>query len=557
MDLQDIRKKIDDVDTRMFECIVDRLKLVEEVVLWKDANNMSIYDPEREQSLISEKRNIATNMGFSADTAEEILRAIIAESHLQEKKFLASDNTSPLKIRKRIIADHPDLVDIFSLISKKYKNFFFLESLGDDEWNQSSYLGFAPKTIFAIKNFEVFVDGVSHGTKSDPFLWLEEQFKPYQNLVANTKETGFVGGLIGHVNFEAVKYAEKSLDLKSHAGFYDVEFGLFLDGLIYNRKTEELEYVFTEEDRFEEVLELLSEDFLNAEDEDNNNDGDDDGVKKSIITKKSVSFTDEKMDEYIDLCKEEIYAGNVFQIVPSRKFNYEITENNNFELGFYKKLRETNPSPNMFYINFEDRKIIGSSPEMIAKIQGKRIETYPIAGTRSRGKTPQEDAKLSAKMLSDDKEVAEHLMLVDMARNDLGRVCEFGTVKVEEIMALKKYSHVQHLVSRVVGKIKPNISSLRAVLSNFPMGTVVGSPRIEALKILQKYEVEPRGPYAGGVGYWSITGDMQLSLAIRSLFIYNNKAFAQAGAGVVFDSVPRFEREEIDKKAENVKSLLY
>ncbi|HID92036.1 TPA: hypothetical protein EYP45_02870, partial [Candidatus Peregrinibacteria bacterium] len=502
--------------------------------------------------LISEKRNMATEFGISPDTAEEIFRAIIAESHLQEKKFLQSDITSPLKIRRRSIQNHVDLLDIFSLISKKYKNFFFLESLGDDEWNHSSYLGFSPKKIFAIKDFEVFIDGVSQGKKTDPFSWLEEQFAPYQNLVANTKENGFVGGLVGHINFEAVKYTEKSLNLESHSGFFDVEFGLYLDGLIYNRKTEELEYIFTEEDRFEEVLDVLNTQKIENSEETN----------MSKILKKSVSFSDKKMDEYIEECKKEIYAGNVFQIVPSRKFNYEIIrgkkeeENNNFEVDVYKKLRETNPSPNMFFINFEDRKIIGSSPEMITKIQGKRIETYPIAGTRSRGNTPQEDAKLSAKMLSDEKEVAEHLMLVDMARNDLGKVCEYGSVKVEEIMALKKYSHVQHMVSRVAGKIKPNISSLQAALSNFPMGTVVGSPRIEALKILQKHEKELRGPYAGGIGYWSITGDMQLSLAIRSLFIHKNSAFAQAGAGVVFDSIARFEREEIEKKAKNIIGLL-
>ncbi|HIQ56666.1 TPA: chorismate-binding protein [Candidatus Gracilibacteria bacterium] len=552
MNLQEIRKKIDGVDTRIFHCIIERLQLVEEVVKWKDANNMSIYDAEREKELISEKRNMATEFGISPDTAEEIFRAIIAESHLQEKKFLQSDITSPLKIRRRSIQNHVDLLDIFSLISKKYKNFFFLESLGDDEWNHSSYLGFSPKKIFAIKDFEVFIDGVSQGKKTDPFSWLEEQFAPYQNLVANTKENGFVGGLVGHINFEAVKYTEKSLNLESHSGFFDVEFGLYLDGLIYNRKTEELEYIFTEEDRFEEVLDVLNTQKIENSEETN----------MSKILKKSVSFSDKKMDEYIEECKKEIYAGNVFQIVPSRKFNYEIIrgkkeeENNNFEVDVYKKLRETNPSPNMFFINFEDRKIIGSSPEMITKIQGKRIETYPIAGTRSRGNTPQEDAKLSAKMLSDEKEVAEHLMLVDMARNDLGKVCEYGSVKVEEIMALKKYSHVQHMVSRVAGKIKPNISSLQAALSNFPMGTVVGSPRIEALKILQKHEKELRGPYAGGIGYWSITGDMQLSLAIRSLFIHKNSAFAQAGAGVVFDSIARFEREEIEKKAKNIIGLL-
>ncbi len=552
MNLEAIRKQIDGVDRTIIDCIVQRLHLVEKVVKWKDENNMSIYDAPREQRLLAEKRDLASEFGISPDTIEEIFRSIIAESHLQEKKFLQSDNTSPLKIRRRVIDKHASLLDIFSIIAKKYTNFFFLESLGDDEWNNYSYLGFAPKKIFAIKDFEVFIDGVSQGKKEDPFAWLEEQFAPYQNLVANTKEAGFVGGLIGYINFEAIKYKEKSLDLPSHPNFYDVEFGLYLDALIYNRKTEELEYVFADEDRFSAISELLQD---NREEQmhtvKNNN--------TAHMT--SVSFSDTEMDAYINRCKEEIYAGNVFQIVPSRKFNYEIkrgdeNDRTTFEVEFYKKLRITNPSPNMFYLHFDERKIIGSSPEMIAKIQGKRIETYPIAGTRSRGKTPQEDAKLSAEMLSDEKEVAEHLMLVDMARNDLGKVCEYGSITVEEIMALKKYSHVQHLVSRVVGKIKPGISSLEASLSNFPMGTVVGSPRIEAIKILQKNEPELRGPYAGGVGYWSITGDMQLSLAIRSLFIHENSAFAQAGAGIVFDSVARFERSEIEKKSQNIRSLL-
>ncbi len=542
MNLSDIRKNIDEIDSQIFNFIIQRLKLVESVVLWKKENNMKIFDEKREKEMIAEKRELAEKLGFSADTAEEILRAIIAESHLQEKKFLKSDESSPLKIRRKIIENHPTLFELFTKISQKEKNFFFLESLGDDEWNHSSFLGFAPKKIFAIKNNEIFIDGKSLGTHEKPLQWLEEQFKPYQNLVANSREKGFVGGLVGHINFEAVRYLEPSLTLQSHKDFYDAEFGLFLDGLIYNRKTEELEYVFTEEDRFEKVLEILQENIS------------DEKTEQCLQGKnRTISSSDEEMDKMIDECKKEIVAGNIFQIVPSRKFEYEIDGS---EIEFYKQLRKLNPSPNMFFLHFDERKMIGSSPEMIAKIQGKRIETYPIAGTRSRGDTPQEDAKLSAKMLSDEKEVAEHLMLVDMARNDLGRVCEFGSVKVEEIMALKKYSHVQHLVSRVVGKIKPEISSLQAALANFPMGTVVGSPRIEALKILKRLEKEPRGPYAGAVGYWSITGDMQLTLAIRSLFIAGKKAFAQAGAGIVFDSIAKHEREEIEKKSKNIRTLL-
>lgn len=541
MNLSDIRKKIDLLDTRLLETLSERYKCVKEVVLWKEKNGKDIYDAQREEQIINTQKNKSDRYNISADTIEDIFRSLFAESHIQEKKFLTDDKTSPRKIRRRIIENHPSLFEIFSKISQKEKNFFFLESLGDDEWNHSSFLGFSPKKVFAIKNNEVFLDGISQGFHKDPLEWLEEQFAPYQNLVPNTREKGFVGGLVGHINFEAVRYCEPSLEtLKSHDDFYDVEFGLFLDGLVYNRKTETLEYVFTEEDRFEQVEKLLQFDSIPSE-----------NMLKGKNAK--VNFSDVELEKMVEECKQEIEAGNIFQIVPSRRFNYDISGS---ELVFYKKLREVNPSPNMFYIHFEERRIIGSSPEMIAKIQGKRIETYPIAGTRSRGKTPQEDAQLSAKMLSDEKEVAEHLMLVDMARNDLGRVCEYGSVTVEEIMALKKYSHVQHLVSRVVGKIKPNISSLQAALSNFPMGTVVGSPRIEALKILEKMEASPRGPYAGAVGYWSITGDMQLSLAIRSLFISGKKAFAQAGAGIVFDSVPEYEREEIEKKSMNIRMLL-
>lgn len=544
MNLDEIRKSIDKKDTEIFTKIAERLQLVEQVVRWKDQNGKKIYDAQREKIIIQAKRELAEKLGISADTGEEILRAIIAESHIQEKKFLKNDETSPRKVRRKRILQHPNLLEIFSRISQKEKNFCFLESLGDDEWNQHSMMAFAPKKIFAAKQNEIFIDGISQGTVKNPLDWLTQQFAPYQNLVENSREEGFVGGLMGHMGFEAINYIEPSLQLKSHADFYDFEFGLYLDALVYNRKTEALEYIFIDEDRSEYIENLLLSPKQNPEI----------SQKTKTCTGKFLkkTFSDEELDEVIAECKKEIEIGNIFQIVPSQKFFYEISGSS---LEFYTRLRKSNPSPHMFFLQFDDRKIIGSSPEMIAKIVGKRIETYPIAGTRSRGKTPQEDAKLSAEMLSDDKEVAEHLMLVDMARNDLGRVCEFGSVNVEEIMALKKYSHVQHLVSRVSGKISDKSSNIEAMMSNFPMGTVSGSPRIEAIKLIAKLEKEPRGPYAGGVGFWSATGDMTFALAIRSFFSKGNKGFAQAGAGIVYDSVPQYEREEIEKKSLNIRSL--
>lgn len=539
MDLQSIRTLIDRQDTEIFQNIGKRLQLVKKVVQWKKENGVPIFDAEREELIISQKREMAERFGFSADTAEEIIRALIAESHLQEKQFLENDETSPRKVRRKKIKSHPSLFQIFEQMSKTEKNFFFLESLGDDEWSHRTFLGANPKKVFAAKGNDVFIDGKKVGEVENPLEWLQEQFLPYQHLVENTRSKNFVGGLVGHLNFESVRYWEKTLHLESHPDFYDFEFGLFLDGLVYDRKTEELEYVFADEDRSQELQHMFAQ--IQSEDD------------PYMTEYQGSNFSDEGLDQMIEECKTEIEAGNVFQIVPSRSFSYQFSGS---DVSFYKRLRESNPSPNMFFIHFEERRLIGSSPEMIAKTQGKRIETYPIAGTRSRGTTPQEDAILSAEMLSDEKEVAEHLMLVDMARNDLGRVCEYGSVKVEETMALKKYSHVQHLVSRVVGKMKEGVSSLDAALANFPMGTVVGSPRIEALKILERLENSPRGPYAGGVGYWSINGDLQLSLAIRSFFLSGEKGFAQAGAGVVFDSVPKNERKEIEKKSMNIRSLL-
>ncbi len=538
MDIADIRLKIDSIDEKIFEAIAQRLKLVEAVVEWKKNNKMPIFDADREKKIIAEKRELAENLGISPDMVEEILRSIIAESHTREKQFLSGDNTSPKKIRKKQITTTLSLLEIFQRISEYDTDVFFLESLGEDEWSEYSMIGFAPKHIFAGRGNEIFQDGVSLGVHDNPLDWLEKEFLPYQNLIPGILRNGFMGGMVGYLSFEAIQYWEK-INLSSHSDFYDFEYGLFLDTLIYNRKTETLEYIFLEEDRSQ-----IIEDFLQ------------DSPKPFLPfsgNQEISNFSDEEIEEAIKECKNHIVAGNIFQIVPSRRFSYTCSGN---PLHLYWQLRETNPSPNMFFLRFQNRHLIGSSPEMVGKTVGKRIETYPIAGTRSRGETPQEDAQKSAELLSDPKEIAEHLMLVDMARNDLGRVCDFGSVKVESIMALKKYSVVQHLVSTVTGRIKDGISSFRAVLSNFPMGTVCGAPRIEALKILQKIEKTPRGPYSGAVGFWSVTGDVTLALAIRAFFLVKENGFSQAGAGIVYDSIPLYERNEIEKKSRNIRDLL-
>jgi anthranilate synthase component I len=539
MEISELRKKIDSLDKNIFELIKERLSIVEEIVHIKKKNQRSIFDADREKLLLEEKQKLAQEFGISEHTVEEIFRAIIAESHLLEKRLYKTDETSPRKLRRKIISTPLSLGEIFERIAESHSHFFFLESLGEDEWSEVSLIGFSPAKVFAAKGGEVFIDEQKTSTNKNPLQWLEEEFSPYQHLVNPESAKGFSGGLVGHFSYEAFQYLE-NLPLVSHPDFYDFEFGLYFDGLIYDRKRETLEYFTIDEDRSKQIHNLL---------------------QKSISARKPFSatpggsnFSDETIESAIEECKKEIVAGNVFQIVPSRKFYYEI---NGDLVGFYARLRETNPSPNMFFLSFGERKLIGSSPEMVAKVEDRHIETYPIAGTRSRGKTPKEDALEAASLLSDEKELAEHLMLVDMARNDLGKVCEYSSVQVSSLMALKKYSHVQHLVSTVSGKRKAEISSLRAALSNFPMGTVCGAPRIEAVKILAQIEKkDPRGPYSGAVGFWSVSGDTTLALAIRSLFISGEKAFSQAGAGIVCDSLPKNERKEIEKKSRNIRDLL-
>ena len=538
MELFELRKKIDAVDRNIFELIKERLSIVEEIVHIKKKNQKSIFDAEREKLLLEEKKKLAREFGISQHTVEEIFRAIIAESHLLEKRLYQTDETSPRKLRRKSVSTPLSLGEIFERIAEYHAHFFFLESLGEDEWSEVSLIGFSPVKVFAAKGKKVFINDIEVSTKKNPLQWLEEEFSLYQHLANPESAKGFAGGLVGYFSYEAFQYLE-NIPLLSDSDFYDFEFGLYFDGLIYDRKRETLEYFTIDEDRSQEIHSLLQK------------------SRSSQRTFSAVSlgssFTDKEMESAIEECKKEIVAGNVFQIVPSRKFYYEIKGD---LVAFYARLRETNPSPNMFFLSFGERKLIGSSPEMVAKVEDRHIETYPIAGTRSRGKTPREDALEASSLLSDEKELAEHLMLVDMARNDLGKVCEYSSVFVSSLMALKKYSHVQHLVSTVIGKRKAEISSLRAALSNCPMGTVSGAPRIEAVKILSKIEKEPRGPYSGAVGFWSVSGDTTLALAIRSLFVSGEKAFAQAAAGIVFDSVPENERKEIEKKSRNIREIL-
>ncbi|MGE3843864.1 MAG: anthranilate synthase component I [Vicinamibacterales bacterium] len=251
-------------------------------------------------------------------------------------------------------------------------------------------------------------------------------------------------------------------------------------------------------------------------------------------------------EEAVRAAKEHIAAGDIYQVVLSQRFDVDVTAP---PFTIYRALRHVNPSPYMYFVRFGALSIIGSSPEMLVRVEGRRAETHPIAGTRRRGTSEEEDVRLGEELKRDEKERAEHVMLVDLGRNDLGRVCDYGTVRVPQFMTLERYSHVMHLVSKVEGRLREDADRLDALMACFPAGTVSGAPKIRAMEIIAELERDPRGLYAGAVGYLDFAGNLDCCIAIRTIALRDRLATIQAGAGIVADSHPTAEFQESCDKA--------
>jgi anthranilate synthase component 1 len=258
------------------------------------------------------------------------------------------------------------------------------------------------------------------------------------------------------------------------------------------------------------------------------------------------NFTQEAYEQVVERAKEYIRAGDIIQVVPSQRLEAVIDVD---PFDIYRALRTVNPSPYMFYLKFRDLRLVGSSPEVNVRLEGPLIELRPLAGTRRRGRHAAEDLEITAELMQDPKERAEHIMLVDLGRNDVGRVAKVGSVKVTELLQVEKYSHVMHLVSHVVGELAEGKDCYDVMRATFPQGTVSGAPKIRAMEIIEELEPTKRGPYAGAVGYFSYSGNMDTCIALRTMTVKGNAAFVQAGGGVVADSVPTLEYEETLNKA--------
>ncbi len=445
---------------------------------------------------------------------------------------------------------------------KKYGAKFLLESVEmGEKLGRYSFIGLEPKIKIKITEENLTLE--ENGLKctlpfeqEDPLLSLKKILETFS--IEKTDFPRLLGGLVGYLSYDYVRFLEKipnhtrdSLNLPVGL-FYLVDKLIVFDHLQRKIKIVSLTdnsssvKIGKERKKTAEVIELLSSPLE---------------IEKSMLKSSSdkicSNFSREEFCDKVLKAQEYIKSGDIYQLVLSQRLAGN-TRANPFQI--YRALRMLNPSPYMFYLDFEDFKLVGSSPEVLVKLENGTALVRPIAGTRPRGLTSGEDSKLTQELLSNEKEKAEHIMLVDLGRNDLGRCCQFGTVKVKDLMTVEKYSHVMHMVSQVEGKLNSGQGQFDLFKAAFPAGTVSGAPKIRSMQIIEELEKEKRGPYAGAVGYFSLTGNMDMCITIRTIILKaeknSHKFLLQGGAGIVFDSVPEKEYQESLNKIEALKKAI-
>lgn len=439
----------------------------------------------------------------------------------------------PAKPKYMKISETEDFFSLFSKIEAESENCFILESLGEESYiSRYSIIGFAPAHIISARKNILKFDKNEFKVQN-PYDSLREIVP--QNVISRA----YSGGLIGFISYEAMNYFEPSLKLPEHEDFEQFKFGVFLDGLVYDKMTGEIFYFYFEKDRSDYIKKILKKEHPKRQ--------------KPKIKFLGDSSTKDEHKETVDKVLEEIKKGNTFQCEVGFKSNFEISKDS---FAIYEELRRINPSPHMYYIKFKYQKIIGASPELLFRLRNGEMETFPLAGTTLRGRDIEEDKAFARKLLNDPKEIAEHNMLIDLHRNDLGRAARFGTVKVRSAMDIKKFSHVQHISSEIVGIIDNKNDMYSALASCFPAGTLTGAPKIESMKIIAGNEKNPRGPYGGAVGHFGFNGNCTFAIPIRTLFVNGNKGYTQTSGGIVADSKPANEYEEIQNKLAAMKKVL-
>jgi len=468
------------------------------------------------------------------------------------RQYAEQGNLVP--VYRELLADLETPVSAFlKLNSSPYS--YLLESVeGGEKWGRYCFLGSNPSIIFRSKGRRVSIqrDGalVERECVEDPLEDLKELMREFRPVTVEGLPR-FFGGAVGYLGYDMVRFFERLPDdTVDDLNLPDCFFVITDTMVIFDNLSQKLKVVSNAHithDNLEEIYEgaIKKIDAIISQLRQPSLVGSVAGTGRAHAEMHS-NFSRDEFERAVVRCKEYIRAGDVIQVVIAQRLRTQIEAD---PFAIYRALRTINPSPYMFYLKLGNLRLIGSSPEVLVRLEGDAVELRPIAGTRPRGATAEEDARLTEELVNDPKERAEHIMLVDLGRNDVGRIATIGTVKVTELMVVEKYSHVLHLVSNIQGKLSPGKDCYDVIRACFPAGTLSGAPKIRAMEIIEEVEPTKRGPYGGAVGYFSFSGNMDTCIAIRTLVVVDDTAYLEAGAGIVADSEPAREYEETMSKA--------
>jgi len=455
-----------------------------------------------------------------------------------------------IPISVEILADMETPLSVFKKLGNQPYSYLFESVEGGEKWARYSLIGLPASTVIKVFNNEIQIweDGkiTEKIISEDPLKFLEE-YQENIKVKVNEELPGFTGGLVGYLGYDCIRYIEPRLsqsNLPDPLGTPDALFMLSEEVAVFDNlnnklhlivlsKSESKEDISSASQRLKELSDKLLTPLVQNNSEEINN---------PVTEKDFVSgFGEKEFKKSVEKIKEYIKAGDVMQVVCSQRMSVPFTSD---PVELYRSIRHLNPSPYLYYLNLEEFHIVGSSPEILARLENGEVTVRPIAGTRRRGKDDIDDIAMEEDMVNDPKEIAEHLMLIDLGRNDIGRIAEPGTVEVTQKFGIERYSHVMHMVSNVRAKLRKGLKSMDVFRATFPAGTLSGAPKIRAMEIIDEFEPVKRGIYGGAIGYFSWQGNMDMAITIRTAIIKDEVLYIQAGGGFVADSDPELEWKE-------------
>ncbi|MDG5501448.1 anthranilate synthase component I [Marinobacter sp. BGYM27] len=470
---------------------------------------------------------------------------------------LAQAGYNRIPVQREVLADLDTPLSTYLKLANGPYTYLFESVQGGEKWGRYSFIGLPCREMLKVEghNITIIRDGaVIEALTSDDPLAFVETYQARFNSPDLPELPLFNGGLVGYFGYDTVRFIEKRLRESCPPDQLETPDILLMvsdEVVVFDNLRGKLHLIVHADPADEDAL-ALAEQRLDALENQLHDSKADAPVTPETLRGTQVDesdfvsgFTEDRFKEAVDTIKNYVLDGDVMQTVISQRMSIPFAAP---PLNLYRSLRVLNPSPYMYFLDLDDFQIVGSSPEILARVEDEQVSVRPIAGTRKRGATDAEDRALEAELLADPKEIAEHLMLIDLGRNDAGRVSETGTVRLTEKMAVERYSHVMHIVSNVTGRLKPGTSCIDVLRATLPAGTLSGAPKIRAMEIIDELEPVKRGVYGGAVGYLSWNGNMDTAIAIRTAVIKNDTLHIQAGAGIVADSVPRLEWKETMNK---------